>query len=90
MALGGKAPAPQTAHVQVYVDGVRMTRSGAAQIAGASPSAGPDDDYDVEHALKLVPPTAIQAMEIYTGVAQIPAEFLEDACAVIAIWTKSY
>jgi hypothetical protein len=68
--------ASSPAHVQVYIDGVRMT--------GLSPGD------DAEHALRIVPPTAIQAIEVYTGVAQIPAEFLEDACAVIAIWTKSY
>jgi outer membrane receptor for Fe3+-dicitrate len=45
---------------------------------------------DAEHALRIVPPISIQAIEVYTGVAQIPAEFLSDACAVIAIWTKAY
>ncbi len=64
-------------HVQVYLDGVRMTRM-------------EDPESDAEHVLRIVPPTAIQAIEVYTGVTQIPAEFLEDACAVIAIWTKSY
>jgi hypothetical protein len=29
-------------------------------------------------------------MEVYTGIARIPGEYLEDACAVIAIWTKAY
>jgi hypothetical protein len=33
---------------------------------------------------------SIQAIEVCPGVGQIPAEFLADACAVIAIWTKSY
>jgi hypothetical protein len=84
------ASAPDRAAVQVYIDGVRMTRSGKAQIPSPSSGVVLGDEYDVEHALKIVPPTAIQAIEIYTGVAQIPAEFLEDACAVIAIWTKSY
>jgi hypothetical protein len=72
-----KPGAPSQMHVQVYIDGVRMTRM-------------EDSVTDAEHALRIVPPTAIQAIEVYTGVAQIPAEFLEDACAVIAIWTKSY
>ena len=89
MAVGG-GPAAARAGVQVYVDGVRMTRSGAAQVPSPNSGVVPGDEYDVEHALKIVPPTAIQAIEIYTGVAQIPADFLADACAVIAIWTKSY
>jgi hypothetical protein len=69
--------APGAMHVQVYIDGVRMTHM-------------EDPQGDAEHVLRSVPPTAIQAIEVYTGVAQIPAEFLEDACAVIAIWTKAY
>ncbi len=90
MSIAGGGSAPDRAAVQVYIDGVRMTRSGKAQIPSPSSGVVLGDEYDVEHALKIVPPTAIQAVEIYTGVAQIPAEFLEDACAVIAIWTKSY
>jgi hypothetical protein len=90
MSIAGGVSAPDRAAVQVYVDGVRMTRPGKAQIPGPGSGVVLGDEYDVEHALKIVPPTAIQAIEIYTGVAQIPAEFLADACAVIAIWTKSY
>jgi len=29
-------------------------------------------------------------MEVYSGITQIPTEFLDDACAVIVIWTKAY
>jgi outer membrane cobalamin receptor len=65
----------QTDKVQVYIDGTRMTA-----LPGTS----------VSEALKLVIPRDIEAMEVYTGVARIPAEFRNDACAVIAIWTKSY
>jgi hypothetical protein len=61
--------------VQVWIDGTRVTT-----LEGTS----------VRDALRLVHPKDIEAMEVYTGVARIPAEFLEDACAVIAIWTKSY
>ena len=63
----------QSAKVQVYIDGTRVTQSSS-----------------VTDALRLVTPRDIEAMEVYTGVARIPAEFLNDACAVIAIWTKSY
>ena len=68
----------QDAKVQVYIDGLRMTRD----------NLGPEGD--VEHVLRLVTPSAIQAIEVYTGVSRIPGEFMEDACAVIAIWTRSY
>ena len=67
---------PGPAKVQVYVDGVRMTND----FPGS----------DMMHTLADVNPTSIQAMEVYRGVAQLPAEFLDDACAVIAIWTKAY
>jgi hypothetical protein len=64
-----------SAKTQVYVDGTRVT---------ASTSTG------VLEAIQLVHVRNIEIMEVYTGVARIPAEFLNDACAVIAIWTKSY
>lgn len=64
--------------VQIYIDGLRMTRDELGE------------EGDVEHVLRLVHPSAIQAIEVYTGVSRIPGEFMEDACAVIAIWTKSY
>jgi hypothetical protein len=60
--------------VQVYIDGTRVTALYASTI----------------DALLLVHVKNIEVMEVYTGVARIPAEFLNDACAVIAIWTKSY
>jgi len=71
----GALSAQSESRVQVYIDGTRMT-------AGANTS--------VLDAIRLVHPSQIEAMEVYTGVARIPAEFLNDACAVIAIWTKSY
>ena len=66
---------PGKSAVQVYIDGTRVTASKSTP---------------VPEALQLVKPKDIEAMEVYTGVARIPAEFLNDACAVIAIWTRSY
>lgn len=43
---------------------------------------------DANETLKTIHPLDIEIMEIYRGVARIPAEFLDDACAVIAIWTR--
>lgn len=60
--------------VQIYIDGQRMTRS-----------FHPEEQREV---LSLVTPSQIQAIEVYTSTSRIPAEFLEDACAVIAIWTR--
>lgn len=70
------------AKVQVYIDGVRMTTYGG------------DDSTtlvnQVSDVLRLVHVRNIEAIEVYIGIARIPAEFLNDACAVVAIWTKSY
>lgn len=65
--------APGTAKVQVYINGMRLSLPG---------------DDNVENVLKLVAPADIELMEVYTGVARLPAEYVNDACAVIAIWTK--
>lgn len=64
-------------YVQVYIDGMRMTRWNHG-------------DEEADRALRIVPPVAIQAMEVYRGHSQVPAEFLDNACAVVAIWTKAY
>jgi hypothetical protein len=71
----GAASGP-TPRVQVYVDGLRLTRDQGGE--------------DANQILKSVKPQSIAAMEVYTGIARIPGEYLEDACAVIAIWTKAY
>lgn len=65
----------RTAKIQVYLDGVRMTTHVTRIL-------------DIVQALHEIPPFTIQAMEVYRGVARIPGEFLDDACAVIAIWSK--
>jgi len=90
--LQGPLGSQQAAKVQVYIDGVRMTNPAGVKMPGPGQSGfgGAIEDADAEHVLRLVPPTAIQAIEVYRGVAQIPVEFLDDACAVIAIWTKAY
>lgn len=80
----GGAAAPQ--HVQVYVDGVRRTNRGI----NLNIPNGPDIVDESMEALREISPSAVQAIEVYSGASQIPGEFLDDACAVIAVWTKSY
>lgn len=43
---------------------------------------------DARAALQLVRPWEIEMIEVYRGVSRIPAEFLTDACGVIAISTR--
>ncbi len=72
--------------LQIWIDGVRMT--GRTLANRPLPEEGiASEQRDV---LRQVIPSQIQAMEVYSGVARIPGEFLDNACAVIAIWTKSY
>jgi hypothetical protein len=61
--------------VQVWIDGHRSTLDA-------------DDFNGIYAILRIVNPQRIQIMEIYSGVSNIPADFLADACAVILIWTK--
>ena len=79
-------PERRPGNVQVYVDGIRMTRNNKAPDVPSSFQAQTEADV----ALESVPPSSIQAIEVYTGVTRIPAQFATDACAAIVIWTTSY
>ncbi|MEA3246382.1 MAG: carboxypeptidase-like regulatory domain-containing protein [Gemmatimonadota bacterium] len=83
-ATGGVNGQGQPPKVQVYVDGTKVTHEATSAIDKL------DNAYDVIGALRTININSVQAIELYTGVAQIPAEFLSDACAVIAIWTRRY
>lgn len=62
--------------VQVWVNGQRWTNY----------SFGGGLNVSASDAIRDIPPSSIQLMEIYSGSSSIPAEFLDDACAVILIW----
>ncbi len=64
--------------IQVWVDGVRWTNY----------AFGKREDMDAPGAVRDIPPSSIQLMEVYGGVTRIPGEYLDDACAVILIWRK--
>lgn len=80
-----QAASGPSARIQVYVDGKRLTYRDAP--VGGAPVGDSDDANGI---LKSINPRSIAVMEVYTGIARIPGEYLEDACAVIAIWTKAY
>ena len=71
--------------VSIYIDGTRMfppLGKPEPQELGVTSPMG--------RILSLVAVKDIQAIEVFKGVAQLPAEFNDNACAVIAIWTRSY
>lgn len=75
--LGPPLPGPGGGDcpVQIFLDGMLATRN----------TGGGDVTVD-----DLVDPVDIEAIEIFKGLASVPAEFLnpQSRCGVIAIWTK--
>ncbi len=75
--LGPPVPGPKGGDcpVQIFLDGMLATRD----VAGG--------DVTVDD---LVRPQEVEAIEIFKGLATVPAEFLnpQSRCGVIAIWTK--
>lgn len=75
--LGPPMPGPGggDCQVQIFLDGMLATRG------------VPGGDVTVDD---LVQPQDIEAIEIFKGLAAVPAEFLnpQSRCGVIAIWTK--
>ena len=65
--------------VSIYIDGTRMF-----------PPPGGGRGTSMNDVFGLVAAKDIQAIEVFKGVAQLPAEFNSNACAVVAIWTRSY
>ena len=86
------------AKVQVYVDGVRVTDYNQGISSSPDPAMqrvaikmqdiNLDLSRDVSHELRDIVPTSLQLMEVYRGVARIPARYAADACAVVLLWTK--
>ena len=66
---------------QIFVDGFLMNRRVASRIAPAAMDFRIDDS---------VTPLSVEGIEVYRGLASVPAEFLNpDAqCGVIVIWTR--
>ena len=86
------------AKVQVYVDGVRVTEYNQALTGAADPQSlrmkttmrdlNLDLSRDVSHELRDIVPSSLQLVEVYRGVARLPARYAADACAVVLIWTR--
>ena len=61
--------------VTVWIDGVRQT-------------GGPISPAEVIEQPNRVSPGDIEMIEVYRGAATLPAEFHDDGCAAIAVWTR--
>jgi hypothetical protein len=71
-----------TCNTQIFVDGFLMNKR--QPFRPGAPAA----DFRIDD---LVSPASVEGIEIYNGVATVPAEFLNDdaiKCGVIAIWTR--
>jgi hypothetical protein len=85
--------------VSVWIDGQKqyLDRPGPEDTARArrsspflnpamtTPRFGP---WMIGAALDRLLPSQIELMEVYRGPAEMPAEFLDDSCAAIVIWTR--
>lgn len=67
--------------VGVWIDGVKQT----------IPAVDVERDAEARglgELLQRVIPSQIELVEIYRGPAEIPAEFIDNACAAVVIWTR--
>lgn len=66
-----------TSRVQVYLNGSRETQ----YLGGVG-------GFDVNEAVKGVPLSSIEVVEVFQGALRIPFQYADDACAVVLIWTR--
>ena len=71
--------------VAIYIDG-RRTRASINELALGRGTLRTQEDF--ANLLDSIHPRDIEMMEVYAGIAQIPADFDRDVCAVIAVWTR--
>ncbi len=64
------------ARIQIYLDGVRLTRYGSSL------------SLDANAVLRDVVISAVQLVEVYPSISSVPPEYGDDACAVILIWSR--
>ena len=81
------ARCPQATKVGVWIDGFKQPIGSDTLGFDAWEKANRLQALTGE-LLDRVAPQQIAGIEIYVGTAQIPAEFRDDSCAAIVVWTK--
>ena len=75
MSFGPGAGGAHTGNrIGVYIDGSRLPGSSSSDAASN---------------LALINPADAEAIEVYRGPSELPAEFMTDNCAAIVIWTRA-
>jgi hypothetical protein len=76
---------------EVWIDGMRIPQ-GTASSTRIEPSKiiGPGSSPVSENWQEFVPPSAIEAIEVYRGSSEVPVQYnvTGSACGVILIWTR--
>jgi hypothetical protein len=74
-------------HISVWIDGFQVRA--IKQLGGMQPSrgAGPTP-AEIGELISGILPSQIELVEVYSGPARMPAEYLGDSCAAIAFWTR--
>jgi len=82
--------APLACYMDVYLDGAIVYSSGTAKLAATSSKTSGVSTGQPLFNLNRLDPRHIEAIEIYTSTAQIPAQFVRtgSGCGVMVIWTK--
>jgi hypothetical protein len=75
--------------VSVWIDGVKQRLPFLREPPSSPLTKSPNiNAMAVSEMLEQVSPLQIEMMEVYRGPSEMPAEFIDDSCAAIAIWTR--
>ncbi|MBA2668917.1 MAG: TonB-dependent receptor [Gemmatimonadetes bacterium] len=77
--------------VQIYLDGFLVNRPLSARTLSDSTSTSNQYAHNLEFTIDdVVSPSAVEGIEIYRGLSDVPAEFggHDARCGVIVIWTR--
>jgi hypothetical protein len=90
--MGRALPSAGGCPAQIFIDGLLMNRRIAnVQWDPAGNPVSVEQREDVDFSLdEVVSPAILEGIEVYNGVAGVPAEFLnaDSRCGVVLIWTR--